>query len=198
MAKKKRAPIKQLLEAGRVAKELLIKRGIQLPDEQSAIQRIRNMDGAPMLPGVPEHIPREKTIDEARKVLHRLTREWERLNKDNTVAMMNMSEFSKFVVAFIRDKEKEITFQIGETIRSKKYDIKFLFKKDALKGLRQLFVESFAISFIAKSNTDVATYFEWFNDWITKIDQVAWGSRYDSQGKKLPKGYGLEKNTNRK
>jgi hypothetical protein len=175
MPKKRLKDRKKLIEAGRFAKELLTEKGLQLPKEQSAIDRIFNTKDAPTLPGVPAYLPYPWTIHAAKRVLYDLSREWELNTKNDFNKSNNISEFFKHVISSLKEEESVLNEKIHITVQTKKYDFRYLHQKDSIKGIRKLLVDSFAVSIIAKSNTDVATYLEWFQDWSDKL-VIQWGS----------------------
>lgn len=176
MSRKKRFPNrKKLIESGNIAKELLTARGLQLPKDQSAIDRIFNTDGAPTLPGVPAYLPYPWTIHAAKRVLYDLSREWELITNKETKKRDDITEFFKFLVKSLREEEKKLDERIHVTVQLKQFDFKLLYKKDAIKGIRKLFVDSFAVSIIAKSNDDVVSYLDWFQEWSENLIKQ-WGN----------------------
>jgi len=173
--KKRRPPRKQLLEAGKFARELLAERKIILPKEKSAVDTIMQTKGAPMLPGIPAYLPYPWTINGSRRILYDLAREWEHEHKSDGL-LNNITEFFKFVVKALREEESVINQKIHITVQTKEYDFRFLHQKDAIKGIRKLLVDSFAVSIIAKSNTDVVAYLEWFQEWTENLLKQ-WGKQ---------------------
>jgi hypothetical protein len=176
MAKKKHAPHKQLVRAGKMAHELLAEKGIILPQDKSAIDRILQTANAPTLPGTPAYLPYPWTINASRRILYDLTREWQNENKNDQNKLNDITQYFKFIIRALRDEEKTIDVKIHLTVQEKKYDFKLLHQKDAIKGIRKLMVDSFAVSIIAKSNSDTVTYLDWFHEWTDNLLKQ-WGEK---------------------
>ena len=170
MSRKKRFPDrKKLIESGNIAKEMLTERGLQLSGAQSAIDRILQTDGSPTLPGIPAYLPYPWTIHAAKRVLYDLSREWELVTKGTPIRRDNISEFFKHVITSLKQEESVLNEKIHVTVQMKKYDFRYLHQKDAIKGIRKLLMDSLAVSIIAKSNDDVASYLEWFQHWSDRL-----------------------------
>ena len=175
MSNKKRFPNREkLIEAGNFAKDLLTEKGLILPKEKSAIDKILSTDGAPTLPGIPAYLPYPWTIHATSRVLYDLSREWELNTKRDPSKQNNISEFFKFVVNTLKEEERNLNVKIHMTVQERKYDFRLLHRKDAIKGVRKLLVDSFAVSIIAKSNDDVASYLDWFHGWSERLIKQ-WG-----------------------
>ena len=166
MSKKKRLPNHgKLVEAGKMAREMLAKRKIIAPDDQSRLAEILATHGAPILPGIPVYLPYVWTIDAARRVLVNLVKEWHLKHEKDALILNNIAEFSRFVIQVLKEEEHKLDERIHVTVQLKQFDFKLLHQKDAVKGIRKLLVDSFAVSVIAKSNDDVANYVDWFRSW---------------------------------
>ncbi|MHB8483586.1 MAG: hypothetical protein ACYDBV_12770 [Nitrospiria bacterium] len=167
--RKKRPSREELLEAGKFAKDLLVKRKIILSEKDSAIDKILKDEKAPPLPGIPAYLPYPWTIHATRRVIFDLGKAWQ-IEVDESDPKKNRGpEFFKFAIEGLNKPESDIAGFIEKTVEEKKYDQRFLSRKDALKAIRRFMVDSFAISVIAKSHIDTADFFEWFMEWSDRL-----------------------------
>jgi hypothetical protein len=174
--KKKHAPIEQLREAGKIAEDLLInKYKVLLPSDQSFIEKIKQSENAPILPGgagslVPkEYIPRPWTLNAIRRILFDIVKLWEVKAKEGKVDAENITDFITFVIIQLESTENKIKKLIKKTAKEKEYDYKYFHQKDAVSGVKVFLVDSFAISILAKQNSSVSEYILWFIDWTDSL-----------------------------
>lgn len=172
MAKKKRAPIEQLRAAGKVARQMLVDKGIIA--KESIIDQIMKLDDAPTLPGIPAYLPHQWTIKAAQRMMFDLLIIWKDECKDDVKKAENVTEFFKFVIKELRMQEKKFTEEVGEMskfIQSMK-DVpvlKEIFsplrKEQNIKAIHRFFVDSFAIAISLQNNHTTSDYANWFLDW---------------------------------
>jgi len=167
--KKKRAPHKQLIEAGNLAKEILVDRKIIAPTEKSRINEILNTPNSPHLPGLPAYLPYPWTINAARRIVYDFGRLWQKEIADSDNKKLNGIEFFKFILEGLNQEQSKISKAIEHTVNTKEFAQKHLSQKETLNAMKRFFVDSFAISVIAKSHTDVAEYIIWFQEWTNKL-----------------------------
>ena len=74
MAKKRRLPIEQLRESGRIANEMLIERGIIA--KESVIDKILADSKAPKLPGIAPYLPHEWTLKASQRMMRAILIIW--------------------------------------------------------------------------------------------------------------------------
>lgn len=169
MADKKHAPIGKLRDAARLADEILKDKG--LVQKQSVIQEIEGQRDALVLPGPPgrRYIPPPWVINNARRVLYDVCLMYKNDVKEGKAGSKSIDDFFRYCAGVMRDVEVEARRKIAQTVREKKYDVKLLHYKDAAAGIKQLLIDSFAVSIVLKQNTDVANFVEWFMEWTERI-----------------------------
>jgi hypothetical protein len=178
---KKRPNRKQLLEAGKIASDLLEDRKIILPKEKSAIDTIQGSKNSPVLPGIPSYLPHAWVLNAARRVMRDLLIEWKEISKGDIKRLGNSVEFFKFVVKRMREEENETggeIFKMAKMVKKLKdmkgiYSLKETFqpvkKMEAIKGLSKFFIDSFAVSIVLRGCTDTPEYVDWFYDWTDSL-----------------------------
>ena len=167
---KKRPPLKQLVDAGKMARETLSERKIILPDEKSAIAKILQTKGAPILPGSnPPYLPYPWTINIARRIIYDFGRAWQKEINNDDKRKSNGLEFFKYVIEGLNRPKSVIDDLIEKTVSEKTYDQKYLSRKETIDALKRFFVDSFAVSVIIRSHTDTVDYLEWFLDWSNSL-----------------------------
>lgn len=166
--KKKHAPIEELRKAKEYADEYFVKKGMILPKEKSVVDKL--LKKGKLLPGrhLP-YIPYPWVINASKRVLFDLLIQWKELKSNKDTEIDDAIAFFKFVVKQLESKEREIKTQIRESAKKKEYDIKLYHKKDAANGVKTFIIDSFAVAVIAKSNTSVVEYSEWFLDWSKEL-----------------------------
>ena len=192
MEKKTRAPIKQLREAGKIIKELLIKKGLQ--SEKEIISEILNTKDAPLLPGQhSSYIPRPWTIQSSQRMLYDILILWKDKCKDNSSKKENITEFWKFVVKELRDQIHLANQELVNMPKMLKQMggvplLKDVFspmqKKDTLKAMQKFFIDSFAIAVVLKNHTSVSSYANWFLDWTNDLNKL-WIKPEDRKNEKV-------------
>ena len=168
---KKRPDHKQLIEAGNEARRILAERKVILPDAESAIQRIVKDKNAPMLPGRPgerPYLPFPWTINISRRIIYSLGRAWQ-ADKKNKKDIDNGVEFFKYVIEGLNRPKSTLNKLIKDTVKNKKYDQKYLDRKNTLESMKRFLVDSFAIAVISKSHTKISDYLEWFLEWTNQL-----------------------------
>lgn len=176
MAKKKRAPIEQLRQAGKIAKEMAIKRGLRT--ENSVIDDILQNANAPKLPGIPSYLPHEWTLKAAQRIMYDLLVMWRDETKEDAKRAENITAFWTFVIQQLRAQEKVFDEEMKDMPRLVKMSataplLKDIFgpmrKKENVKAIQHFFVDAFAVSIVIKSNVCVSDFVNWFVDWTEEL-----------------------------
>jgi len=186
---KKRPPRKQLLEAGKFARGILEERKLILPKHQSAIDRIRNTVGAPMLPinRGQYYLPRPWTINLVRRMVRDVARIYlEEMKKNPDSKKMVGNNFFKFVLQELNRVKSKVNVLIDETVKTEEYNRMLLNKKETIEAVKIFLVDSFAIAVVAKQHIDVADYIEWFDSWSISLRNL-WSKneQFIDSGKKI-------------
>lgn len=188
MARKNRAPIEQLRQAGKVAQEMLVKKGIL--SEKSIIDEIMTREGAPKLPGIPAYLPHQWTIKASQRIMYDILIMWKEECDGDVVRTENITEFFKFVIAKLRDQEKEYNKEVAKVPRLFKSlknipVLKEVFsplrKKENIQAIQRFFIDSFAVSIVIKSNHSTSDYANWFVDWTEDMYKIWSAPREDSK-----------------
>jgi hypothetical protein len=176
MSKKKRLPIGQLRAAGRVAREMLVKRGII--SEESLLDQIMKMENSPNLPGIPSYLPHQWTLKASQRIMYDLAIMWKVECNDNEEKAENLTKFFAFIVKNLRSMEKEYAKEekaMGKSIKGME-DVpvlKDIFapsrKKENINAIHRFFVDSFAVAIILKNNDSTSSYLNWFLDWTQDL-----------------------------
>ena len=182
--KRKRAPINQLREVNKFAEEFLVSRGIRRPESQSVIKTILSTPGAPALPGIPPYLPTPWAINNTKRILLNIGKEWALKNKQDNTNAINLDAFIKFVFKVIKQEDFEIEkeiFSYGDTIQksvAQNLDttqqtvadwLRPVIKKEALKAITMFVLDSVAVCLATKAAGDVPSFYEWFDDWCEKL-----------------------------
>ncbi len=179
MPKKRRLPIQQLREAGKIARQMLVDKGILAKD--SIIDRILKEKDAPSLPGVPAYLPHQWTLQASQQIMRDLLIIWRNENEKDPERAENITEFFKFVVQELRIKERQFQKEVRESKRKSKLleDIKKvpvlrdifspLRKKEGIRAIHRFFIDSFAIAISLKSINATSDYANWFLDWTQDL-----------------------------
>lgn len=172
---KKRAPIEQLRAAGKIAREMLVSRGIIAKD--SIIDQLTKVQGAPVLPGIPSYLPHQWTIKAAQRIMYDLIVIWKN-ECDNTDKAENITEFFKFVISELRKQEKQFNREVvamPKIVRAMK-DVpvlKDIFspmrKKENTKAIHRFFIDSFAVAVALKNSQSTSDYANWFLEWTQDL-----------------------------
>ena len=173
---KKRLPIEQLREAGRLAKQMLIDRGILA--KESVIDKILKDSKAPTLPGIPSYLPHEWTLKASQRIMRDIVVVWKDKCKNDQKKLQNITEFWKFVIAQLREQErefgKELTAMSGQvkTMDESMKDVpvlKDIFspmrKKENINAIQRFLIDSFAVAVVLKQHHNTSEYLNWFIDW---------------------------------
>jgi hypothetical protein len=169
---KRRAPIKQLRKAGRMARDLLIKKGFV---HTVALDELAKDAGGVILPGVPSYLPHRWTIDASRRIMYDLGVEWMEKNKNNEKRLDQIAEFFTFVVKRMKEEEDKAQAEILDksSIISQLEDVPVLSeifaplrKKQTANALNKFFVDSFAVAIVENMSGSTSDYVDWFlNVW---------------------------------
>ena len=184
MSRKKRAPINKLREVNQFAEEFLVTKGIRMPESKSVIKTILSTNGAPTLPGIPPYLPTPWAINNTKRILLNIGKEWSLKNKEDSERVVNIDSFIKFVFDVIKQED----FKIEENVFSNSEAIKLgiknnldmdqqtvaewllpLIKKEALGAITMFLLDSFAVCLATKSASDVPAFYEWFDEWCNKL-----------------------------
>jgi len=172
MSKKQRAPIEQLREASKLAREMLVKKGIL--SEKSIIDEIIQKEGAPLLPGIPAYLPHRWTIKSSQRIMFDILVMWKEKTEKNKDTQENITQFFKFVVEEMRKQDLKYQDEVDRMSSSLKIlkDIPVLKevfspvrKKENMHAIQRFFVDSFAVSIMLKRNHTTTDYANWFLDW---------------------------------
>lgn len=176
---KKRLPIEQLRSVGKIARELLVEKGILAKD--SILDRIVNDKDAPMLPGIPAYLPHQWTIKATQRMLYDLIVMWKIQCKGNLRKSEDITEFFKFVIGELRKQTKifmkEEKKMAGEIKNFKEVPVlKEVFspiqKRETAKVIQRFFMDSFAVAIVLKNNTSTSEYANWFLDWTEEMKKI--------------------------
>lgn len=179
MQKKKRLPIEQLREAGKIAHQMLIDKGILA--KESVIDKMINDKNAPPLPGIPPYIPHQWTIKAAQQMMYDLLIIWREETKDDKKKAENITEFFKFVVSEMRKQDTKFEKEMKKMpklfksmkkvpVMSKIFAPMRKFENN--QAIHHFFVDSFAVAIVIKNNHTVGEYANWFLDWTEDLLKV--------------------------
>jgi hypothetical protein len=200
---KRQAPRKQLIEAGKQAREILADRGIIRPDTDSAVARILQSPDAPILPGgggspwSPQpYVPQPITIRDTRRIVRDLGRMWQADIEDDDPRKLIGIEFFKYVIEELNKTKSKLNVAIVKTIEDKTYDQKFLSRQEVIDAITKFLCDSFAVAIVVHSHTDVVDYLEWFDEWSMKLAYL-WPlkDRWLVTGEKSPDIHGTQDNS---
>src|SRR5579872_2959408 len=104
MTKKQRPPIEQLREAGKIARQMLVDRGII--SKVSIIDEIVKDKKAPRLPGIPPYLPQRWTIKTSQRIMRNLLIMWREKTLYDVRKRENITQFFKFVMAILKEEER--------------------------------------------------------------------------------------------
>lgn len=179
MKKKKRLPIDQLKEAGRLAREMLKERGIIA--KTSIIDDLTSKRSSPMLPGIPGYLPHRWTIIASQKIMTSLIYLWLQKTKKDHAKRENVTEFFTFVIKELarieRGLKKELK-EMPEFIRQMKKVpvIAEVFgpmrRKDTIVAMKRFFADSFAVAICLEQHHSTSDYANWFLDWTIELDKI--------------------------
>jgi hypothetical protein len=176
MVKKRRAPIEQLREAGRIARQMLIDKGIH--GKESLIDKIVADSKAPLLPGIPNYLPHEWTLKASQQIMRDLVYIWVEKCGDDQEKKDNITDFWKFIVKELHALETQFAKEekdMGRLIKTTKDVplIKDIFAPTRMKenthAMLQFIVDSFAVGIIVEKNHTTAEYLNWFLDWTEEL-----------------------------
>lgn len=184
MAKKikKRLPIEQLRAAGKIAREMLVKKGILA--ENSILDQILQNKDAPTLPGHPSvYLPHQWTLEAAQHMMYDFLAIWvvqcKEQGKERSAE--NITEFFKFLIKEMRKQEKNLKKEIKNMPKLLKAMkevpvLKEVFgpmrKREAVRGMQRFFIDSFAVAVVLKNNSTVSEFANWFLDWTLELNKL--------------------------
>jgi hypothetical protein len=180
MSKKKRLPIQQLREAGRVARQMLVERGIL--SKNSIIDEILKEKDAPKLPGIPAYLPHQWTIQASQRIMRDLLVVWKAEVKGDQKRAENITEFYKFVIQELRAKERKYQREVKKapslwadmkTVPVLKDVFSPMRKKEGIRAISRFFIDSFAVAVALKNINSTSEYANWFLDWTQDL-YVLW------------------------
>lgn len=175
MDKKIRAPLEQLIAAGKEARRLLRKRGIEAKD--SVLDTILKTEGAPTLPGIPVYLPQPSTILAAQRILYNILLLWreecgedeERINQIKPFFVFLQAELNELVEKFSKEEQA-----MPELIKSLKEVpvLKYVFgptrNRENTAAMHRFLVDGLATLLSKNSEPEKVTVEEfanWFLDW---------------------------------
>lgn len=177
---KKRAPYKQLKEAGEEATKKLIERGILSPENM--VQKTAERYPKLILPGMPSYIPHKWTIKSSQRIMYDLFKMWQFTNKDNCRAVDDLALFIEFAIKEMNSQEENAKAKMN----TQEIMIKYLKKVpvlgkifepvnqyETIKGIKKFFVDSFAVGLIVNGNTTTTGEFaDFFFAWTDKLYKI--------------------------
>lgn len=187
---KKRAPLEQLLEAGKVAKQMLKDKGMEA--QTSVLDQILKDKDAPILPGIPTYLPHQWTVKAAQRIMYDLAVLWRQecaahpeykvgKKKKTEGREEDITQFFTFVIKELRAQEKEYDEDVDnmpKLLKSLKEIpvLKDVFspvrKRDNIKAIQRFFVDSFAVAIVVKNNYSTSEYLNWFLDWTQNLYEL--------------------------
>ncbi len=179
------APHTQLVEAGKVARQMLIERGFARKESLQDI--LSQTENPPMLPGIPEYLPHRWTLKSSQRVMYDLLIMWGAKCKKEKKDEENIIEFFKFVLKEMKKIERKFikkTEEMGELIKTVEETpvLKEIFdplrRKESVHGMHDFFMHSFVVSVAVKSNSTTSEYAEWFLGWTEQL-YLLWGKQND-------------------
>jgi hypothetical protein len=173
---KKRAPIEQLRQAGKVAQEILVKKGVHTKD--SSIDKISK---EVPLPGIPGYLPHAWMIEQSRRIMRDFVVLWKEECKDTPSRKNNITEFWKFCVSEMHKIEHkynvEVVAQPKLFAQMKKVPViadifRPLRGKETVQAVNRFLVDTFAlyIALFGQEQT-VSEYLDWYADWTKKLEK---------------------------
>lgn len=179
--KRKKAPIKQLIEAGKIAQKMLVERGLEA--KESKIKAIFEDNAAPTLPGVPAYLPRKETLQSARKVAFDLFIIWQEKTKKNIDKMESVSLFFTFAIKELKKYEnrylkehRKMESQMEEFVEGSKEApvlgqlFNPLQKFETTQALIRFFVDCFAVAIMVKNAETTGQFASWFFNWTEQLE----------------------------
>lgn len=174
--KKKRAPIDQLLTAGKEARRMLREKGIE--SKKSVLDSIMKTEGAPVLPGIPTYLPHQWTLKAAQRIMYDILLLWKNQCGSDIESMENLTKFFTFLIEQLREQEKNYTedeANMPQLLKSLKEVpvLKDVFsptrKRETVEAIQRFFVDSFAVAIVLKNNNSTTEYAIWFLDWTQSL-----------------------------
>lgn len=178
-SKRKRLPIEQLRAAGRTARDMLVEKGILA--KESILDKIAKDKDAPMLPGIPDYLPRPWTLDCAQQIMYDLLVMWKAESKGDPMRVQDITEFFKFVVSELHKVEKTLDVEKKNMpeMFMKLNEVPFLKdifspmrKHENLRAIHRFFVDSFAVAIVLKETHTTSEFADWFLTWTDKLRQL--------------------------
>lgn len=172
---KRRAPIEQLRQAGKIAREMLVGKGFE--HKESILAEIMATKDAPILPGLPAYLPHKGTLKVAQRMMQDFLIMWRDKNK-NSQRVEDFGAFSEFVINQMREMEHDFNKEIVRMPKMMKAlkeipvmrNIFFpLYKKQAVRSMRQFFDASFVVAAILKQKHSTSEYANWFLTWTQQL-----------------------------
>ena len=176
---KKRPPIEQLREAGKIARQMLVKRGIIT--EESVIDKILAEDNAPTLPGIPSYLPHRWTIKATQQIMRDIVILWRDECGDDLSKQENIHRFWLFAQKELYAQAKKFgkeSKSMRKAMESMKEVpvLKDVFspmrKKENAEALHRFIVDSFAVAIVVKHHDTTSDYLNWFLDWTQDLETL--------------------------
>jgi hypothetical protein len=181
MQKKQRPNHKQLVKAGKMAQEMLIKKGFQ--KKETFAEMFKDMEKPPILPGLPEYLPHKWTITTSANIVYNLLKVWSEKNKENKARAESFPEFITFAVGELNKIEAKFDKEVNETpkkikeLADKIPTLSEIFaplnNRTNTHAINKFLVDSFAVSKIVKMNDSTGKYTNWFlNEWLPTLYKI--------------------------
>jgi hypothetical protein len=186
----KKITFDQLIQAGRDSRDILAKRNIIKSDDESLIDSIIKDPNSPVLPGgglsksVRPYLPTPWTINACRRIVYDIARIWQSEIKKHS--KYRGSDFFTFVLRELNRVESNLNKEINKKLKENDYNFGLLSRKDTINAIKLFFVDSFAISVVAKSHSDMVDYLKWFDGWTKDLLKL-WPDNLKSIDSKMSK-----------
>ena len=175
--RKPRAPIAQLIEAGDIARNMSIAKG--LVSSKSIFDKLSEMPNAPILPGYPPYLPDKWTLDASRNVVFDIVKKWVSFNNGDSDRQEKFEPFCRFAERRLAELERVYRAKTREDMLNLNTDdpIAKIFSNQKIlstsMGMRIFITATFVISNIVKTNSSVSDYLTWFlEDYTPKLNEL--------------------------
>ena len=175
LRKKRRMPLEQLKEAGRIARQMLKDRGIE---GHEILKAIMEDPKSPMLPGLPPYLPPKWTLRASQRMCYDLLLMWRSHCEEEEKDEQNITEFWKFIIKELKRIQKVHEKEIRKTPQLLKSLQEVPVLRDIFAPVRNrsttlamhhFFPEAFAVAVILERHHETGEFAEWFLDWTEEL-----------------------------
>lgn len=176
---KKRAPIEQLRAAGKIAREMLVKRGLLAED--SVIDKLIMDSKAPTLPGIPAYLPHEWTLQATQQIMRDIVIMWKDECGEDKTRKEDITKFWLYVQSQLRSQESIFNkdFEAMPKLLDSMKEVPVLkdvfspmHKKENIQAIHRFLVDSFAVAIVVKKHHTTSDYLNWFLDWTQDLSAL--------------------------